>query len=298
MAHEAIVVTAEPSGNRRASDRLPGGGYAYTLLDDAVRVEVRYVRREWRQLHAEVDVLCDWAGAQRHNSSLSRADLNLSSQTARKALAKHCAERAHTKPDDFDWMGVIDSTCIEVIAADRAGEAPIILDDAPDLEDRDFEVQGIQIPADSVSMLIAMATVSKHDVAVARDARARGCPMLLLIGNGPASGTSDANGVCSGSSGSTRCTICAVTRRCQSRRIAFAATATSTTSRSSVATASRLLAMASWPMTTPPCGFTASAPTSCRRPSGPPTSPNRPSGRMPRRQSARSDRCFSRICVG
>ena len=148
-------MSAEPVGNRRSFDRLPGGGYAYTLIDDAVRVEVRYVRREWRQLHAEVDVLCDWAGAQRHNSSLSRADLNLSSQPARKALAGYCTERAHTKKGDFDWQGVIDAACIEVIAADRAGEAPIILDDAPDMEDRDFNVEGILIPADSVSMLIA-----------------------------------------------------------------------------------------------------------------------------------------------
>jgi hypothetical protein len=149
------MIGHEPIGNRRAFDKLPGGGYAYTLIDDAVRVEVRHLRREYRQLHAEVDVLCDWAGASRHNSSLSRADLNLSSQTARRGLAKYCAERAHTKPDDFDWMGLVDATCIEVIAADRAGEAPIILDDAPDLEDRDFSVHGIQIPADSTSMLIA-----------------------------------------------------------------------------------------------------------------------------------------------
>ena len=149
------MIGHEPIGNRRAFDKLPGGGYAYTMTDDAVRVEVRHLRREFRQLHAEVDVLCDWAGASRHNSSLSRADLNLSSQTARRGLAKYCAERAHTKPDDFDWMGLIDATCIEVIAADRAGEAPIILDDAPDLDDRDFDVQGIQIPADATSMLIA-----------------------------------------------------------------------------------------------------------------------------------------------
>jgi hypothetical protein len=48
-----------PIGDRRAFDRLPGGGYAYTLIDDLVRVEVRYLRWEFRQLHAEVDVLCD-----------------------------------------------------------------------------------------------------------------------------------------------------------------------------------------------------------------------------------------------
>jgi hypothetical protein len=148
-------VSNRPVGDRRQLDRLPGGGYAYTLIDDAVRVEVRYLRREHHQLHAEVDVLCDWAGAQKYEGSLSRGDLNLSSQTARKTLAKHCSERAKTKPGDFDWIGVIDAACLEVIAADRVGEAPIVLDDAPDTADRDFDVCGLKIPADAVSMLIA-----------------------------------------------------------------------------------------------------------------------------------------------
>lgn len=176
------MIGHEPIGNRRSFERLPGGGYAYTLIDDAVRVEVRYVRREYRQLHAEVDVLCDWAGASRHNGSLSRADLNLSSQTARRALASYCAERAHTKPADFDWRGVIDATCIETIAADREGEAPIVLDDAPDREDRDFDVHGLLVPADSTSMIIAHGDSLKSLVllVVLGDLARRGMPVLLL----------------------------------------------------------------------------------------------------------------------
>lgn len=142
-------------GDRRVLERLPGGGYAYTMLDEAVRVEVRYVRREYHQLHAEVDVLCDWADVRRHNHSLSRGDLNLSSQATRRALAKHCAERAKTSPDAFDWLGVIDATCLEVIAAERQGESPIVLDDAPVRDDRDFNIDGLQVPADAASMLIA-----------------------------------------------------------------------------------------------------------------------------------------------
>lgn len=91
-------------GDRRSFERLSGGGYVYALVDEAVRIELRHLRRESRQLHAEVDVQADWAGVSRHKQSLS-CDLNLSSQTARKSLAKHCAERAKTKPGDFDWMG-------------------------------------------------------------------------------------------------------------------------------------------------------------------------------------------------
>ena len=78
-------------------EALPGGGHAFALDDHGVRVELRYLRREHGHLYGEVDVRCSWAGASRHNGSLSCADLNLSSQTARKTLAKYCGERAHTK---------------------------------------------------------------------------------------------------------------------------------------------------------------------------------------------------------
>jgi hypothetical protein len=54
----------------------------------------------------------------------------------------------------FRLDGVIDAACLEVIAADRIGEAPIVLDDA-DREYRDFHVCGLFVHADAVSMLIA-----------------------------------------------------------------------------------------------------------------------------------------------
>jgi hypothetical protein len=83
-------------GNRKHFDRLPGGGYSFDLRDENVRIEFRQLRREHHSLVAEVDVLCDWAGAKTYGGSLSRADLNLSSQTARVARGKHCAVRANS----------------------------------------------------------------------------------------------------------------------------------------------------------------------------------------------------------
>jgi len=145
----------QPIGSRTDFQRLPGGGYVYVLVDDAVRIELRYLRRESRQLHAEVDVQCAWAGAQRHKNSLSCADLNLSSQAARRSLAKYCAERAKTKPDDFDWPGAIDAACLECIQAERTGADVIILDDAPTTADRDHNVFGLLVPADAASIVIA-----------------------------------------------------------------------------------------------------------------------------------------------
>ena len=143
-------------GDRRSLDPLPGGGYAYVLLDDAIRIEARYLRRDYgHQLHAEVDVQCTWAGVQRHGDSLSCADLNLSSQPARRALATHCAERARTTPEAFDWMGAIDAACLEIIRAERQGADVLVLDDAPDVAEQNFDVLGLSIPADAASMLIA-----------------------------------------------------------------------------------------------------------------------------------------------
>jgi hypothetical protein len=143
------------AGSRAQLETLPGGGYAYVMLDDGVRIELRYLRREHGHLHAEVDVQCTWAGAAHHRGSLSCADQNLSSQTARKTLAKHCAERAHTKPEDFDWLKAVDGASLETIRAERYGEDPIVLDDAADDVEHDHNVLGIEIPTDSTSLLTA-----------------------------------------------------------------------------------------------------------------------------------------------
>lgn len=169
-------------GDRRTLERLPGGGYAYVLVDEAVRIEARYLRRDHGALYAEIDVQCEWAGASRHGRSLSCADLNLSSQTARKSLAKHCAERSKTREDSFDWMGVIDATCLEVIRAERQGDDVVVLDDAPDHVEQNFDVLGLQIPADAVSMLIAHGDSLKSMIAllIACTLALRGVAVLYL----------------------------------------------------------------------------------------------------------------------
>jgi hypothetical protein len=147
-------------GDRRQLDPLPGGGWRYTFRDDGVRVEFRYLRREHRQLHAECAVLCDWAGVRHHQGAISRADLNLSSLTARNSLATFCAKQANTKDDEatFHWRNNLHAACIETIAAeDRRQHVPaIVLDDADDITDADIEiVDGWRVPIDSRSMLIA-----------------------------------------------------------------------------------------------------------------------------------------------
>jgi hypothetical protein len=145
-----------PIGTRKVFDALPGGGYGLTFLDEGVRIEVRHLRRERHQLHGEIDVQCEWAGARTFNGSLSCADLNLSSQSARDARAKYCAARAKSKPDEFDWCGALDEACRCVIEAEHKGTDAIVLDDAPAAAPpRDFLVHGLAIPADSHSQLVA-----------------------------------------------------------------------------------------------------------------------------------------------
>lgn len=152
---DEIFGASPETGTRRTFERLAGGGYALDLLDEGVRLELRHLRRESRQLHAEVDVQCTWPGAARHDQSLSCADLNLSSQAARKALAKHCAERSRSKAGEFDWLTVLDAACIQAIGAERTGEDTIVLDDAVETAARDVDVAGLVIPVDAPSILIA-----------------------------------------------------------------------------------------------------------------------------------------------
>ena len=52
-------------------------------------------------------------------------------------------------------MGVINAACLEVIQAERYGDDPIVLDDAPQVADRDLNVHGLIVPADAASLLIA-----------------------------------------------------------------------------------------------------------------------------------------------
>ena len=142
-------------GDRRTFGPLPGGGYVYTLVDEPLSVEMRYLRREYGQLFAEIVARCEWAGVKTHRGVLASDYLSLSRQPARRGFAKYCAERAHTKPAEFDWEGVIDAAGLLTIEAERQGDEVIVLDDAPEVQDRDIDIHGLTIPADAASMLIA-----------------------------------------------------------------------------------------------------------------------------------------------
>jgi hypothetical protein len=146
--------------------QLAGGGYALTRLDKNVRIEFRYLRRQFGSLYAECDVQCEIPGARTAAGSLMCANVNLSNQSDRVRAAKHCAERANTwkrtstgaktLEDELDFVGLFDDACLRVIRAEREGQAAIVLDDAPhEGPPQDFLVHGLSIPADSHSQLVA-----------------------------------------------------------------------------------------------------------------------------------------------
>lgn len=177
-------MTGEPIGDRRRFDRLPGGGYAYELIDEPLRFEFRYLRRKDGLVHGEVDVQCHWAGVKTTHTrgSLSCAEQNISSQTARRTLAKYCAEVAKTKPADFNWFEAVDAACLEVIRAERTGAEVIVLDDAPDVTVRDHDVDGLLLPADAASFLVAPGDSLKSMITlyVLGTLAQRGLPALYL----------------------------------------------------------------------------------------------------------------------
>lgn len=171
----------EPAAER-LFETLPGGGYAYRLPGEGVVVELRYLRREFGHVVAEVDVRCDWATARGVAGSLSCADLNLSNQAQRRSLATYCGERSRTKGDAFDWFGVVDAACVQALKAMRTGEPAIVLDDAPDVPEQDFDVHGIKIPADATSMLFAPGESAKSLILlyILGTLAGQGVPVLYL----------------------------------------------------------------------------------------------------------------------
>ena len=134
---------------------LPGGGYSYSLPDEGVRFDVRHLRRQSHQLHAELDVQVDWCDAATTlNGSLACADLNLSNQRDRLGRADYCRKRS--KAVVFDWEGALDAVCQKIIAQERQTSDAIVLDDAPDEKPPDdFHILGLSIPSDSHSQIIS-----------------------------------------------------------------------------------------------------------------------------------------------
>ncbi len=99
--------------------RLSEDHYRLSLHDIGIEFDLTRLRRRFDELHAELSVRCELAGARTFDGVLSVADLNLSNLRAREDRAKYLATRAHAK--DLDWAGLLEEVVQRVLVAERAG---------------------------------------------------------------------------------------------------------------------------------------------------------------------------------
>jgi hypothetical protein len=122
------------------------GYYRLEVPELAARLDVDRLRRERNELIGELTVCLDWAGAATVDGTLSSADFNLSSARARQDRAKLLQQRSRSKPEDVDWQALLETLCLRVIAADRAGQPAVLLRDVPrPSADETFTVEGFPI---------------------------------------------------------------------------------------------------------------------------------------------------------
>lgn len=97
------------------------GRYALTLTPTGVTFEVDRLRRSSHELWGELNVRINGTMGQAKTveGSLSLADMNLSSDNARRTRAKVLSERS--RAEALDWAGFVEELCVRVIAAERQG---------------------------------------------------------------------------------------------------------------------------------------------------------------------------------
>ncbi len=109
-------MTAEPREFRQVGEDT----YELTMPAFGVRLRIdRLYRDRDQQLHGELAVACDLAGAHLIDGHLSVATLNLSSASARHSRAKLLAERSEAP--ELDWFGLIEELSVRTITAERIG---------------------------------------------------------------------------------------------------------------------------------------------------------------------------------
>src|SRR5207253_4507645 len=96
--------------------------YAFTsVVYPGISFEVTRLRREHSELHGELSVKCDLAGALMVNGCLATADFNFSSLRARQERAKLLNERAKTN-GSIDWFGLLENFVQKVYETERNGD--------------------------------------------------------------------------------------------------------------------------------------------------------------------------------
>lgn len=121
----------------------------YVMTVDAydISFELCRVRRERGSLWGELHVRCKFSGARTIDGVLNAADFNLSSLQARVTRAKFLSERARTKSDEIDWIGLVEEFCQRTLTFAQAGLPGREFADIPEPNDdaATFSVMGLPL---------------------------------------------------------------------------------------------------------------------------------------------------------
>lgn len=121
--------------------------YMLVVEQWGVELEIDRLQRERGELHGELIVRVNWAGAPTYNGILSRSRFNLDSSQTRTRLAKELRTKAKLRPDDpTDYGVLLEELGIRVSEAERAGQPAVVLRDVPrPSPDDTFTVEGFPI---------------------------------------------------------------------------------------------------------------------------------------------------------
>ncbi len=153
-----------------------------------VTVDVDHLRRDRDGMTGELMVRVNGSFPEAktyRDGILTVGDFNFASVQARKTRANLLEERSKDK--DFDWFGLIEEFCIEVITHEREGAPPVVLGEGDDLPEENemletWDVEGLPILRDDPMVLFGDSASGKSYIAlwVAGQLANRGTKVLYV----------------------------------------------------------------------------------------------------------------------
>jgi hypothetical protein len=141
-----MATTVPPSSHRLGTfTHVSERRYVMDVAALGITFDFNRVRRERHELVGELIVRCTLPGASTVDGVLSAADFNCSGLQARVTRAKFLADRAHTRHEEIDWIGLLEEFCQRVIVFERQGQAAVRLADLP-TPDMPSELTGTAVP--------------------------------------------------------------------------------------------------------------------------------------------------------
>lgn len=141
-----------------------GLGYVLRVPEVMTELGVDRLSRSRGETHGELNVLCGMPATRSADGHIHQARFNLTSTTARTAVAKVLAARSNAA--DIDWLDLLEDLCRRVLAAERAGD-PVSKVGALPMELRESYRLDPVLPQDQVTILYADGGTGKSTLACA-----------------------------------------------------------------------------------------------------------------------------------